>query len=195
MQNPIPTDEQDVIYPIMELEPGRPVRMLELGNKKNPNGVYKDYFVSCGIEHISVDWNAQDGALNMDLRKLQEDFAPGGKWHQYFDIVTNIGTTEHVIPQGEVWQNILNALKVGGTLASVTPAPGYWAWHQRKGQYPKEEFYTDLAYSNGLDVEKLFTARAREVDRTRVNVYSRFTKREHVDEVIFADSLIFVNNP
>lgn len=192
--NPVPIDEQEVIFPIIELDPSRPVRMLELGNKKNPNGVYKDYFVGLGMEHISVDWNAEDGAVPMDLRDLQPDFAPDGKWHQYFDIVTNIGTTEHVIPQKHVWQNILNALKVGGTFASVTPAPGYWAWHQRQGQYPKEEFYTALAAANHLEVEKLFTGRAREEDATRVNTYARFTKTAHKDLVVFDQSLIFVNN-
>lgn len=188
MQNPVPQDEQDVIWPIPAGG-----SMLELGNKKNPNGVYKDYFVSLGLEHISVDWNGQDGALAWDLRDPRPELVHGGKWHQHFDIVTNIGTTEHVIPQGAVWQNILDALKVGGHLVCVTPAPGFWQWHQDKGQYPTEDFYREFAKDNALVVEELYQARARQEDARRENVYARFKKTAHCPAVVIREDLIYVN--
>ncbi len=77
INNPLPADEQSIIWPIVG------DTMLELGNKRNPDGVYKLYFESIGIKHTSIDWNGQDGALNLDLRK-PIDMPP-------FDMVTNIG--------------------------------------------------------------------------------------------------------
>ena len=74
--------------------------MLELGNQKIKaksgfrEKTGKDYFSKFNFEHISVDLNGQDGALVKDLRNLQ-DFI---ELKDYFDVITNSGTTEHVEP-------------------------------------------------------------------------------------------------
>lgn len=122
--------------------------MLELGNKKNREAIYKTYFESLGFRHVSVDWNGEDGALKMDLRK------PLGLGT--FDMVTNIGTTEHVDQQEPVWRNILEAMHVGSVLVSTTPKKGNWQWHGI--WYPTDEFYRKLAELNGLEVERLYVS-------------------------------------
>jgi len=148
--NPIPPDEQKILNPIRS-----GCRMLELGNKKNKKGVYKDYFKSKGIEHISIDWNGKNGAIPLDLRIHHDHFYPGGKWHQYFDIISNMGTTEHIIPQGSLWSNLLNSLRVGGILAGATPCPGEWKWHQKNnGLFITKDFLTYLAEHNHLEIKK-----------------------------------------
>lgn len=122
--------------------------MLELGNKKNGDLTYKRYFESLGYRHVSVDWNGQDGALAVDLRKPLNLGT--------FDIVSNIGTTEHVDQQAPVWRNILEAMHVGSVLVSTTPKPGHWQWHGE--WYPTEEFYRQLAALNGLAIERLYVS-------------------------------------
>ena len=78
--------------------------MLELGNKRNtPRHIYKAFFEARGFRHVSVDINGSDGALRKDLT---EPLGLGT-----FDMVSNIGTTEHVSEgdyAGQVacWRNI-----------------------------------------------------------------------------------------
>lgn len=123
-----------------------PGRMLELGNKRNGDLTYKAFFERLGWEHVSVDWNGQDGALKRDLRKPLELGT--------FDMVTNIGTTEHVDGQAEVWRNVLEAMHVGSVLLSTTPMPGDWTWHGE--HYPDDEWYRELCALNGLEIERLY---------------------------------------
>ncbi len=129
--------------------------MLELGNKKKSAGevvfTYKDVFTSLGFQHTSVDTNGLDGALPKDLTK------PLGLGT--FDMVSNIGTTEHVSEtswSGQVacWKNIAEAMHVGSVLVSITPRPGAWQHHGT--WYPHKEFFTELARLNGLEVERCY---------------------------------------
>jgi len=108
--------------------------MLELGNKKNDKGVYKTYFESLGIEHVSIDLNGRDGALKFDLT-LPIYIEP-------FDMITNFGTSEHVHDQQALWQNVHHLLKVNGILVSVTPLPENWWWHGE--YYPEEMFFRNF---------------------------------------------------
>jgi len=159
ISNPVPADERIIIWPLV----GK--RMLELGNKKNPDGVYKIYFESIGIDHTSIDWNGEDGALKLDLRQ-PIDMEP-------FDMVTNIGTTEHVQDQEAVWRNIHNLTKVGGVIASLTPMEGDWWWHGE--WYPRSEFFDQFAELNGYRVDYLGIGR----QAPNRNICARLTKLEH----------------
>ena len=123
--------------------------MLELGNKKNRELTYKRFFEALGYRHVSVDWNGQDGALKMDLRKPLNLGT--------FDMVSNIGTTEHVSDQAGVWRNIAEAMHLGSVLVSHTPLPGDWWWHGE--WYPTEGWYRAFAEANGMDLERLYTCR------------------------------------
>lgn len=156
LKNPLPDDEREIVEPIVGNT------MLELGNKKNLNGTYKHYFESLGIWHISVDWNGEDGALKMDLR------LPLGLGQ--FDMVTNIGTTEHVNEQIPVWKNIHNSVKLNGVLVSITPKPGDWWWHGEF--YPKFEFFTEFAALNGYEIQILKEGR----EHPNTNVCARLRK-------------------
>jgi hypothetical protein len=125
--------------------------MLELGNKRNRDFTYKFFFASLGFTHVSVDMNGADGALALDLRRPLRLGT--------FDMVTNIGTTEHVAEfdaagQMQCWRNILEAMHVGSVLISTTPAPGCWPWHGY--WYPAPEFFEELARLNGLEVVRLY---------------------------------------
>jgi len=172
VNNPIPADERVIIWPIVG------TRMLELGNKKNSNGVYKTYFESIGIKHTSIDWNGQDGALNLDLTK-SIDLKP-------FDMVTNIGTTEHVSNQIAVWKNIHNLTKVGGIIASLTPLKDDWWWHGE--YYPKEEFFKQFS-TNGYEIEYMDIGR----EYPNRNLCVRLKKIRHNDFVMPDLNTIYYN--
>jgi hypothetical protein len=129
--------------------------MLELGNKRKAGGdgpfTYKDVFISLGFRHVSVDTNGLDGALPLDLRKPLNLGT--------FDMVSNIGTSEHVSENdwdGQVacWRNIAEAMHVGSVLVAITPRPGSWLRHGT--WYPHKEFYTELARLNGMEVERCY---------------------------------------
>lgn len=120
--------------------------MLELGNKNGTGGKgdsYKSYFAGDGIRHVSVDLNGEDGALALDLRQPLNLGT--------FDMVTNIGTSEHVDDQVPVWRNMVDACD--HVLVCITPAPGDWPGHGLF--YPSCEFYLALAALNGFEIEKL----------------------------------------
>jgi hypothetical protein len=124
--------------------------MLELGDKLDNNVVYKPFFESKGFRHVSIDTNGNNGALPLDLTK------PLGLGT--FDMVTNIGTSEHVSEDdwtGQVacWRNIVEAMHVGSVLVCDTPAPGGWKDHGR--WYPHAKFYEELGRLNAITVERL----------------------------------------
>ncbi len=172
INNPVPEDEQIIIWPLIE------GRMLELGNKKNANGVYKTFFESVGIDHTSIDWNGEDGALKLDLRK-PIDLEP-------FDMVTNIGTTEHVSDQKAVWENIHNLTKIGGVIASLTPLEGDWWWHGE--HYPRREFFEQFA-KNGYEIEYMDIGR----EHPNRNLCVRLKKVAHNDFVMPESETMFYN--
>lgn len=175
INNPIPRDERKVIWPL------HGETMLELGNKKNPDGVYKTYFESIGIKHTSVDWNGMDGAIVKDLTKPIN--------LGQFDMVTNIGTTEHVSEQRPVWRNIHVSLKPGGILASVTPYKGYWWWHGE--YYPTEAFFKSFAELNDYTIELMYKQVLQE--NTHANLYVRMKKNSEMPFIMPDGGLIYKN--
>ncbi len=98
-------------------------RLLELGNQRfSGNKTGKEYFVKEAnvLEHISVDMNGLDESLPLDLSK-PELFT---KWNNYFDIITNCGTTEHIEPfeaQYNVFSILHNCLKPNGIMVHILP--------------------------------------------------------------------------
>ena len=153
--------------------------MLELGGKQDGGRVYKPYFESFGFKHTSVDWNGEFGALVMDLRKPLNLGT--------FDMVTNIGTSEHVSEKdyaGQIacWRNILAAMHVGTVLICDTPKPGYWKGHGT--WYPQMTFYSELARLNGLKVERLLENDWRPDKPGRPVISARLVMRESMPFVM-----------
>jgi hypothetical protein len=144
--------------------------MLELGNKRKGDMVYKAVFESLGFRHVSIDMNGSDGALPFDLR---EPLDLGT-----FDMVTNFGTSEHVSVNdydGQVacWQNIVNATHDGSVLVSVTPRPNVSRWSRHGRWYPEEEFYNLLASLNGFEAERVY--------RDKYLIYARLVRHTVTD--------------
>ncbi len=136
------------------------LRILELGNKKNPSGLYRDFYEQNGGRYLSTDINGADGAIRWDIR---EPMPAEVRAVVPVDIVTNFGFTEHVQDrQGETWANIDAMVHPAfGRLCCVLPAPGGWKTHGRaKGfpgtWYPHPLFFNELARLNQYDVASLW---------------------------------------
>jgi hypothetical protein len=139
----IPEDELQALPPMDSI---KGFTVIELGNKKNQTGVYREAYVAAGAEYNCLDWNAQDGAIAVDLgNELPE------KYHGHADLVTNFGFTEHVYTdQIECWNNVARlSSKVGCHLAIVMPMPGHWEHH---GVYqPEPRWYGEWLLKNGYE--------------------------------------------
>ncbi len=128
------------------------LRVCELGNQRIwvhamkcfgiPYEVAADWFVNEGaIEYVSIDTNNEDGALPLNLAmpintpELQD----------HFDLVTDIGTMEHVDSGGPVKQvlkeqlnclnNIHRLCAPGGLMLHQLPPIGQWGDHCRVRYY------------------------------------------------------------
>ncbi len=144
----IPKNEIDLISPLINYYGQEICSVLEIGCKKNVNGIYKTDFENLKINHVSIDPTGKHGSLSYDLE------TPVWESLGKFDMVTNIGTTEHFDNQKTVWENIHNCLNIGGVLVSITPHVGDFSGHGI--WYPMTEFYEDFASKNGYQIEKLY---------------------------------------
>jgi hypothetical protein len=131
--------------------------MLELGNQhfkgslkaemraKFKTKAAKPYFESLGIEHVSFDLNGQDGAIPIDLSiPLKES-----QYYNYFDIVTDAGTSEHVDPlsgQYECFRNIHLCTKPGGIMVQINPE--YKTHPKHSNNYYSMDFWETVASLN-----------------------------------------------
>ena len=142
--------------------------MLELGGKINAPFTYKAYFESLGFRHVSVDWNGEHGALVRDLREpLWDELGQ-------FDMLSNMGTTEHVSDQAGCWENVHHLVKVGGVYVGQTPYYDGKSWWWHGDWYPTEDFYTAFALFNGWEIERLY----RDREPPNENLYCRMKKLE-----------------
>lgn len=105
-------------------------RILELGNQVMREWISgrktsKDYFNDQGVmEHVYFDLNGQDGAVPVDLT------APvPAEYHNRFDLVTNFGTSEHILNQRQVFKTIHDCCRTGGYMVHSVPLDGYWKRH------------------------------------------------------------------
>jgi hypothetical protein len=163
--------------------------MLELGGKQNPDLIrgkhltYKAYFKSLGFRHVSIDWNGMWGALKLDLRR------PLVKHLGTFDMLSNMGTTEHVSDQAGVWRNIHELTMVGGVYVGQTPYPDGKSWWWHGEHYPTEDFYKSFAELNNWDIIRLY--KGREIPNE--NLYCRMQKKANPEFRMPDTSLIKFN--
>ena len=104
----------------------------------------------------NIEYNSFDvcPALKTELLDLNFDGLPA-KYRNYYDVVTNFGTTEHIFNQWNCFSVIHGATKVGGAMYHVLPATGYLD----HGYYCYTPlFFRDLAKANGYEIVDMFMA-------------------------------------
>jgi hypothetical protein len=95
-----------------------------------------------GYEYRSIDIDGSPGAIDLDLNF---DSIPADMCNQ-FDLVTNFGTTEHVVNQLNAFKIMHDLACVGGLMVHALPSQGYLN-HGLINYNPK--FFWMLARSNG----------------------------------------------
>ena len=138
--------------------------MLELGCQKIKKSMKKElrscsvareYFKSIGIKCVSVDLTGCLSSKKIDLRQPIKK-----KYHGKFDIVTNSGTTEHIVPlrrQYNVFKNIHDCTKIGGVIIHILPSIGEYLDHCQI--YYGHKFYRELARTNNYKIIFIDTLR------------------------------------
>ena len=125
------------------------IRMCELGDQRMKWNKYrtgKRYFLEFKkvIEHVSIDINGKNGALPLNMNESRTE------WRNYFDIISDFGTSEHVTNQYMMFYNTHNFCKIGGVMAHVNPIVGGWKGHSPYRYH--QDFYFELAKINGYEV-------------------------------------------
>lgn len=120
------------------------MKICELGNQIHWTGIpAKQLYEAKGYNHTSIDINGKDGALKIDLCK------PIPKnMHTKFDLVTNYGTSEHILNQLMLFKNLVNLCKHHGYLLCVFPIGE--RWHKHSPYYYNFFFCIQLADALGL---------------------------------------------
>jgi len=140
-----------------EEEPYYGMKMLELGCQQIRELVRKSleskanarsYFRSIGITDISIDIKGCNYAKKIDLRKPINE-----SYHNQFDIITNSGTTEHVVPlegQYQAFKNIHMCAKKGAVMIHILPGIGKYYGHCQT--YYSRDFFRTLASLNDYEI-------------------------------------------
>lgn len=126
--------------------------VLDLGNKKNSHGVYRDQYEAHGKVYKSLDINGLDGAMALDMCETILPETAGGP----FDVVTNFGFSEHVSNQEMCWRNTHGFIKNSGYMVFVLPEPHSWLNHSGSIWHFSKEFYPLFAHFNGYEIEELY---------------------------------------
>lgn len=173
----IPKNEIDVISPLSDYYGTEIKSVLEFGCKKNQNGVYKSDFESLDIKHVSIDEIGKHGSMLYSLE------TPLWETLGLFDMVTNIGISEHYENQSIFWENMHRCLRVGGAFISITPHSGDHLTHGI--WYPMVEFYEEFAYKNGYDIEKLYIIGKAPKRLVQVRMYKKEDKNFTMPDASF----------
>jgi len=141
--------------------------MLELGcqqirelvrNSLNSKATAKSYFRSIGINITSIDIKGCYGSKKVDLRKPID-----GSFYNKFDIITNSGTTEHIVPlegQYQAFKNIHLCSKVGGVMIHILPGIGKYYGHCQT--YYDYKFFEELSILNNYKLVLMEPIKKRE---------------------------------
>ena len=131
--------------------------MVELGDQKLNERVAlsisgervwaKDYFEAMGFHHYCIDLHGMNGSFAVDLSEPITDRF----WRSHkFDVLTNLGTSEHVNDQRECWTNIDMLVKKGGAFIHVVPESGQLPNHSQF--YYTDQFFKCLATLNNYHI-------------------------------------------
>jgi hypothetical protein len=117
--------------------------------------ILKYFFEFLGFKHVSVDYNGRDGAHNLDVR---QDIT--GTITDRFDVLTNLGFTEHVGEYGSAtelmtaqyaaFKNLHDLGKCGALYYHVVPFTRHWYKHGVCDY--SLEFFAELCRRCGYEV-------------------------------------------
>jgi hypothetical protein len=101
----------------------------------------RDFWTWLGLDYAAIDIDGSLGSLTLDLN--YDDVPP--EWTKRFHVVTNFGTTEHIVNQLNAFKIVHDLAALGGVMIHHVPAQGMFN-HGLVSYNPK--FFWMLARSN-----------------------------------------------
>lgn len=114
-----------------------------VGTLNKAAGIYAPFGF---VRYVAIDATSQHGSLPYDLN---HDLAAVCGFTEKFDLVTNLGTGEHVFDQRALFANMHALCRVGGLMIQCLPAQGL-VNHAFYNYHPK--FLADLASANRYEI-------------------------------------------
>lgn len=108
-------------------------------------GFVGELLAACGFEYQSLDLFRGYNTILFDLNIHQ----PAERLRSRFDLVTNLGTTEHLLNQHLAMETLHNLTKIGGIIYHDLPLSGYYS-HGYFSYHPL--FFEHLASANSYDI-------------------------------------------
>lgn len=132
-----------------------PKTVCDLGAQNNydqpklPAPYMSEWWKSKGIkEYMSIDLSGENDSKQWNLSEPL-------KTTKTFDLVMDLGTSEHVKDYYQCFANMDKLCKVGGIIYKENPMTGHWPGHGF--HYVTEDFYIQLAKISGYEIWKLET--------------------------------------
>ncbi len=120
---------------------------------KDPTPHMRAFFEALGFsKYQSIDIGNYGDNLVMDLN---EDITKAYNFAETYDLVTNIGVSEHLINQASFFKNMHAVTKKGGYMLHIVPSLGF---HNHGFFNYQPRFFQDLAAANGYRLIELFLA-------------------------------------
>lgn len=108
-------------------------------------GLLGDLLIACGFAYCALDIFEASHTTLFDLNVQSVD----DEMRERFDLVTNLGTTEHIINQYQAMKSMHELARVGGLIYHDLPLAGYHT-HGYFSYNPL--FFQHLAVANGYDI-------------------------------------------
>ncbi len=119
-------------------------------------------FRAANVGYTCIDLFEADGVVQLDLNLNPLPF----EHHDKYDLVTNMGTTEHIFNQARTFEAIHDAAKVGGIMLHAVPCNGLFN-HGLIKYEPR--FFLFLAHANKYEIVQWDVVEGRRPDYMPVN--------------------------
>jgi hypothetical protein len=137
----------DDLRPLLtKVHGGRAAEVLEERFNSDPPWKLADVFRDSICRYASVDLYPGDSIIQADLNT----YVVPEEYRGVFDLVTNMGTTEHILDQVNAFRCMHDFAKVGALLSHHVPATGYYN-HGLFNYHPL--FFVFMARANGYEVK------------------------------------------
>lgn len=171
------------------------LHVLELGNKGNENGLYKDDYLAAGVaSYHCVDINGKDGAIPVDLRsESAADQIREATGMKSFDLITNFGMSEHIPVQRTFYKCVHELSDIGTRIVHWTPLARKFKGHGYQGSiwHAETNFFDTLSFHNKYFIEKKVEIYEKRILNTRLRIDEKvdFVWNEKFDLLFWYNNL------
>jgi len=109
------------------------------------------WYNKSGKEYLSIDINGLNQSYQHDMQiDLPEELPKN-----YYNMLLDFGTIEHIKKQYVAWKNCHNLVKQGGLMVHSLPADRKGSWVDHCYHWYTKEFFEELAASCGYEIRLL----------------------------------------